>query len=57
MLTNKQTFSDVVILLAKVLIHIFCVLTKVLLRKMIQLLSTKTTPDFHLLPMPKVDQS
>ena len=33
----------------------FCVFTEVLLRKMIQLLSNKTTPHFQFLP--KVDQS
>ena len=33
------------------------VFTEVLWRKMIQLLSIKTTPNFQLLPMSKVDQS
>ena len=33
----------------------FCVLTEVLWRKMIQLLFDKTTPRFQLLPMSKVD--
>ena len=34
-----------------------CVFTEVLWHKMIQLLSIKTTPNFQLLPMSKVDQS
>ena len=35
----------------------FCVFTEVLGHKMVQLLSNKTTPHFHFLPMSKVDQS
>ena len=35
----------------------FCVFTEVLWHKMIQLLSNRATPHFHLLPMSKVDQS
>ena len=61
MLTIKQTFSDEVILLAfEALNHMFCVFTlftEVLWGKMMQLISNKTTPHFHLLPMSKVDQS
>ena len=35
----------------------FCVCIEVLWRKMIQVLSNKTTPHFQLLPMSKVDDS
>ena len=52
MLTNKQTFSDAVTLLAfQGLNNMFCVCTEVLWRKMIQLHSNKITPHFQLLPM------
>ena len=73
MLTKKQTFSDVDILLAFLRINsyalcLYClyleaiyillgVFTEVLWHKMIQLLTNKTTPQFQLLPMSKVDQS
>ena len=61
MLTNKQTFSDVVILLAleglNHNMYVFSVFTEVLWCKMIQLLSNKTMPHFQLLPMAEEDQS
>ena len=57
MLTNKEKYSDVVILLAfEWLNHMFCVFTDVLWRKMIQLLSNKTTSHYQLLLTSKVDQ-
>ena len=58
MLTNKQTFSDVVILLAfKGLEDVFFVFTEMLWHKTIQLLLNKTTPHFQFLHKSKVDQS
>ena len=62
MLTNNQTFSDVIIWLAFYMLglnhmfYIFIVLTEVLWRNMIQLLWNKTTPHFQLLSMSKVDR-